>query len=318
MYGGAVLSATISLYAHTTISDSPDGQTHFVALDQQVHESYPLMAEIPAGNRLSLHRGVYNRIVKDFASGRPQAVTIATHCDAPAGSGLGSSSTLVVSMLAAFAELLNVPLGEYDLAHLAYVVERVDVGLLGGKQDQYAAAFGGFNFLEFGGSDHVLVNPLRVKDWVISELESSIVLFFTGKSRLSAEIIEQESQNVRDGNEVAIEAMHQTKVECFRMKEALLRGQVPKMGEVMRSAWKQKKLMAADISNARIDHLYDLAVAEGAFCGKVSGAGGGGFMMFLVDPSKKLAVIRALRESGDGQVMDCHFVPIGAQAWKTN
>ena len=318
LYGGAVLSATISLYAHTTICPSPDGQIHFIALDQQIQEDFPLMSEIPSNKGLVLHRGVYNRVVRDFTGGKPQAVTITTHCDAPAGSGLGSSSTLVVSMLATFGEMLNLPLGEYDLAHLAYEVERIDVGLHGGKQDQYAAAFGGFNFLEFGGPDHVLVNPLRVKDWVISELESSIVLFFTGKSRSSAEIIEQESRNVREKNEVAIEAMHQTKVQAFRMKEALLRGQVQIMGNVMRIAWEQKKLMASSISNSRIDNLYNLAIDEGAFCGKISGAGGGGFMMFLVDPSKKLQVIRALRTSGDGEVMNCHFVASGAQAWKAN
>ncbi len=316
LYGGAVLSATISLYAHTTITPSPDGQVHFLALDQDVHETFPTRGELPPGNRLSLHHGVYNRVVRDFMEGRPQAVTISTACDAPAGSGLGSSSTLVVSMLRTFAEMLNVPLGEYDLAHLAYQIERVDVGLHGGKQDQYAAAFGGFNFLEFHDSDYALVNPLRIKDWVISELESSIVLFFTGQSRSSAEIIEEESRNVLERNEAAIDAMHQGKKQAFLMKEALLRGQVSTMGEVMRVAWEHKKLMASSISNARIDKLYDLAMSNGAFCGKVSGAGGGGFMMFLVDPSRKLEVIRALRETRDGEVMGCHFVASGAQAWK--
>jgi len=316
LYGGAVLSATISLYAHTTITQSTDGQIHFIALDQEVEETFPLSSELPPGNRLSLHRGVYNRVVRDFTEGRPQAVTIATSCDAPAGSGLGSSSTLVVSMLRTFAEVLNVPLGEYDLAHLAYEIERIDVGLHGGKQDQYAAAFGGFNFLEFDASDHTLVNPLRIKEQVISELEASIVLFFTGKSRSSAEIIEQESRNVREKNEVAIEAMHQTKKQAFLMKEALLRGQVSTMGEVMRVAWQQKKLMATSISNQRIDELYDLAMSRGAFCGKVSGAGGGGFMMFLVDPSRKLEVVRALRATQYGEVTDCNFVAGGAQAWR--
>ncbi len=316
LYGGAVLSATISLYAHTTITPSPDGKIHLCALDQGVHEVLPLCKRLSVQEGLTLHRGVYNRVVSDFAGGRPQAVTICTSCDAPAGSGLGSSSTLVVSMLRTFAEMLNVPLGEYDLAYLAYGVERVDVGLHGGKQDQYAAAFGGFNFLEFDGSEHILVNPLRIKEWVISELEASIVLFFTGKSRSSAAIIEQESRNVREKNETAIEAMHQTKKQAFRMKEALLRGQIQSMGNVMRVAWEHKKLMASNISNDKIDGLYDLAMESGAFCGKVSGAGGGGFMMFLVDPSRKLEVIRALRDTEDGEIMGCHFVASGAQAWR--
>jgi D-glycero-alpha-D-manno-heptose-7-phosphate kinase len=295
---------------------SPDGKIHFIALDQQVHETFPLTDKIAPGNRLLLHSGVYNRLVRDFADGEPQAVTIATSCDAPAGSGLGSSSTLVVAMVRAFAEFLNQPMGEYDLAHLAYEIEREDVGLHGGKQDQYAAAFGGFNFLEFDNSNDVLVNPLRVKEWIVSELETSMVLFFTGKSRSSAAIIEEESRNVREKNEVAVEAMHQTKKQAYRMKEALLRGNVKLMGDVMRAAWEQKKLMAATISNEKIDSLYDLAMGEGAFCGKVTGAGGGGFMMFLVDPSKRLSVARALRATGEGEVMDCHFVPVGATAWR--
>jgi D-glycero-alpha-D-manno-heptose-7-phosphate kinase len=316
LYGGAVLNATISLYAHTTIAPSPDGRIHFRALDQQVEESFDLTSFVPAGNALGLHRGVYNRVVRDFAQGEAQAVTISTFCDAPAGSGLGSSSALVVSMLNTFAEKLNAPMGEYDLAHLAYQIERVDVGLHGGRQDQYATAFGGFNFIEFQSADYVLVNPLRIKESVICELESSIVIFFTGRSRSSADIIAQESQNVVDKNEVAIQAMHETKMHAYSMKEALLRGQISKMGEVMRQAWQQKKLMASSISNSQIDVLYDLAMDKGAFCGKISGAGGGGFMMFLVDPCQKLNLVRSLQAAKSGEVYDCHFVRSGAEAWQ--
>jgi len=315
-FGGASLCATINLFAHTTIKPSDDGKIHFIALDQQICESFELAPVIEPGNKLELHRGVYNRVVRDFNHGQPLAVKLYTSCDAPPGSGLGSSSTLVVSMIRAFSELLNAPLGEYDLAHLAYEVERKDIGLHGGKQDQYVAAFGGVDFMEFMDRDRVLVNPLRVKESILCEIEASLVLFFTGKSRSSAEIIEQEARNVIDNDVVAMRAMHQTKEYAFRMKDAMLRGHIATMGEVMRSAWEQKKLMAKSVSNSRIDHFYDLAVSNGAFCGKVSGAGGGGFMMFLVDPAKKLQVQRSLRETGDGQVMDCQFVHVGASAWR--
>lgn len=316
LFGGAVLNATIGLFAYTTIEPSADGQIHFLALDQQIEEVFPLTPVVASGNRLELHRGVYNRVVLDFNEGKPLPVRVYTSCDAPAGSGLGSSSTLVVSMLRAFAELLNAPLGEYDLAHLSYEIERKDVALHGGRQDQYAAAFGGINFMEFSGADRVLVNPLRIRESILSELEASLVLFFTGQSRSSAAIIEEESRNVKEKNEIALEAMHQTKEQAFRMKDALLRGQIGTMGDVMRAAWQQKKLMARSISNGRIDHLYDLATENGAFCGKVSGAGGGGFMMFLVDPSKKLQVMRALSTSGAGRIVDCQFVAQGASAWR--
>jgi D-glycero-alpha-D-manno-heptose-7-phosphate kinase len=318
LYGGAILNATISLYAYTTVRPSADGQIHFVALDQNIRQSFPLSAHLDEACGLELHRGVYNRVVRDFSDGKPLPVTIETFCDAPAGSGLGSSSTLVVSMLCTLAEMLSFPLGEYDLAKIAYEIERIDVQLQGGRQDQYAAAFGGFNFMEFDNSSHPLVNPLRVKQWIISELESSLVLFFTGKSRSSAAIIQEESRNVHTGNEDAINAMHATKRHAFEMKDALLRGQIRTLAEVMQAGWIEKKRHAQSISNERLDFLFDLAMTNGAYCGKISGAGGGGFMMFLADPSRRLKLIRALKESGEGNVMECSFTTMGAHAWKVS
>ena len=317
-FGGAVLNVTIDLYANTTVTESTDGKIWFIAPDQEITEVFELSPNIGVDSRLSLHRGVYNRMVHDFGGGEPMAVTITTYCDAPAGSGLGTSSTVVVALVQAMAEYMNVPLGEYDVAHLAYEIERIDLGLHGGKQDQYAAAFGGFNFMEFRDTNDVLVNPLRVKEWIASEFESSLILFFTGRSRSSAAIIEEESRNVRESNMDAIEAMHQSKVEAYRMKEALLRGELGRVGDVMRSAWIAKKRMASSITNPMIDGLYSLALKEGAYCGKVSGAGGGGFMMFLADPSRRRQVIDALNlnAQGEGKVMPCHFTYTGVQSWK--
>ncbi len=239
--------------------------------------------------------------------------------DVPAGSGLGSSSTLVVAMLAVYKEWLNLPLGEYELAHTAYAIEREEAGLQGGQQDQYAASFGGFNFMEFGDQTHVLVNPLRIKDWVVSELEASLLLFYTGKSRASAEIIEEQTRNVQEKNNSAVEAMHRIKQEAYRMKECLLRGDFKKLHEVLRSSWESKKLVASKITNDRIERLYTSALDAGAYCAKISGAGGGGFMMFLCDPMQKDKVCSALRAVADeGTVYGCHFTNVGAQAWKTH
>jgi D-glycero-alpha-D-manno-heptose-7-phosphate kinase len=315
-FGGAVLNATIDLYAHCTIEPSPDRKIHFVASDRQQALDLDLVPEFPIERQLSLHLAVYNRIVRDYNRGKSLPVTVTTCCEAPAGSGLGSSSTLVVAMVQAYAEYLGIPLGEYEVAHLAYVIERCDAGLQGGKQDQYAAAFGGFNFIEFNGNNHVLVNPLRVKPWIVSELESSLVLFYTGRSRESAAIIAEESRNVVEGNKDAIDAMQRSKVEAFRMKECLLRGEIKQLALVMESAWEAKKRMASSISNDVLDRHYDTARAAGAFCGKVSGAGGGGFMMFLVDPKRRLRVVESLTNSSDGVVLGCHFVPSGASAWR--
>jgi len=316
LHCGAVLNATIDLYAYCTIELSRDGAIHFVASDVGESVSYGKVASVPKDGPLPLHSGVYNRIVAQFNEGKPLAITVTTFCDAPPGSGLGSSSTLVVAMVQAFGELLSLPFGEYDIASLAYQIEREDLGLHGGRQDQYAAAFGGFNFMEFNGKDHVLVNPLRVKDWVVSELESSLILLYTGRSRDSAAIIAEQSRNVECNNQRAIDAMHQTKRDAFIMKECLLRGDIRLLGAAMESAWQTKKEMAGSISNERIEGFYRVAKDAGAYCGKVSGAGGGGFMMFLVDIKDKLRVIDALTAIHEASVVGCHFTSSGVESWR--
>jgi D-glycero-alpha-D-manno-heptose-7-phosphate kinase len=240
---------------------------------------------------------------------------LSTFCDAPAGSGLGSSSTLVVVMIRAFAELLNLPLDDYTIAQLAYRLERVDCGLQGGRQDQYSATFGGFNFMEFFADERAIINPLRIKNWVICELEASLVLFFTGVSRESAHIIANQSDNVKSGLTEALDAMHGIKHEALVMKECLLRGDFAGLVESMRLGWENKKRSAKTVSNSHIDMIYDAAIRAGALAGKVSGAGGGGFMLFFVPTEKRMDVIRALNRF-DGQISNCHFTKHGTQAWR--
>ena len=316
IYGGLVMNATIDMYAYANIAPSGDKCVRFVAKDKQQSVEHPLLERIELDGNLDIHKGVYNRIVRQFNHGEPIALTLTTFSDAPAGSGLGSSSTLVVAMIKAFVELLNLPLGEYDIAQLAYQIEREDVGLNGGKQDQYAATFGGFNFMEFHADNRVIVNPLRIKNWIISELESSIVLFYTGVSRESAAIVDQQSKNVTDHNEAAIHALHEVKAEAATMKECLLRGNIREFGESMRKGWESKKRSAERISNDLIESIIDRAYATGAYSGKVSGAGGGGFIMFFVEPTQRLDLIRALGEFRDGQVFGCHFTKYGTQGWR--
>jgi len=315
-FGGAVLNAAIDLYAHCTVEESEDGKVRFCASDGQLEEEHSRAANLPTNNRLALHAAVYNRMITSYNDGQALPVKVTTFCDAPAGSGLGSSSTLVVAMVTAFSEYLHLALGEYEIARLAHQIERCDAGLQGGKQDQYAAAFGGFNFMEFGAADSVLVNPLRIKESTVAELESSLVLYYTGRSRESAAIIAEQSRHVVQGDCEAIEAMHKTKEEALHMKECLLRGDIRGFAAVMGRAWVAKKRMAHSISNERIDHLYEVAMEAGAYSGKVSGAGGGGFMMFLVDPKDRLKVIRALTGQPDSVVFNCHFTHRGAEAWR--
>ncbi len=313
-HGGHVLNATIDLYAQAILEPRHDGRVHFAAEDRQEHVELAADPLLPDAEPLRLHRGIYRRIVRQFNGGRPLALKLTTYADAPAGSGLGTSSTMVVCMLQAYSEWLQLGLGEYEIAHLAFEIEREELGLAGGKQDQYAAAFGGFNFIEFGAADKVLVNPLRVKDWVISELEASTVLYYTGQSRESAHIIQRQIDNTRAGNVASVDAMLALKADAVAMKEAILRGDLARYATILGRSWTAKKQMAQGISNAEIDAVYDAALGAGALAGKISGAGGGGFMMFFVPPGHRMGVLRELQRFA-GQVMNFNFTGVGAQSW---
>ena len=313
-FGGAVLNATLDKYAYAIVeTEVPEGLC-FVAADRDTRWSGPLESHVVPDGPEALHKAVYNRIVREFNGNQPISLKLTTYCDAPPGSGLGSSSTLVVAMLKAFQELLRLPLGEYEIAQLAFDIERRELGLSGGRQDQYAATFGGVNFMEFYAQNRVIVNPLRVKNWILSELEASLVLYFTGVSRESATIIEQQQRNVKERNDVAVQAMHEVKREATVMKEALLMGDFESLAESLRQSWASKKRMAASVSNAGIDNVLDAAMSAGARAAKVSGAGGGGFMMLLVDPARRMEVLRALKNCG-GLAMACQFTKHGTQGW---
>lgn len=314
-HGGYVLNATIDRYAYAVIKTLDEPVVRFLATDQQTEEVKAITEPLVLNGKLNLHKAVYNHMVQHFNEGNPVPMELSTFCDAPAGSGLGSSSTLVVVMIRAFAELLNLPLDDYTIAHLAYKIERVDCGLQGGRQDQYSATFGGFNFMEFYADERAVINPLRIKNWIICELEASLVLFFTGVSRESAHIIADQSDNVRAGLVDALEAMHGIKREALVMKECLLRGDFEGLVQSMRLGWESKKRSAKTVSNPHIDEIYDAAIKAGALAGKVSGAGGGGFMLFFVPTERRMDVIRALNKF-EGQVSNCHFTKHGTQAWR--
>lgn len=314
MYGGLILNATINLYAHCTIEETSTNKIEIVASDLQVSRTYDIQSALPIDGVLDLHKGVYNRIIKDFNIA-PKSFRITTYSDAPAGSGLGSSSTMVVCILKAFAEWFNLPMGDYEIARLAYEIERIDIGLSGGKQDQYAAAFGGFNFMEFLKDDHVIVNPLRIKPWIIEELQASLLLFYTGASRSSAKIIDEQRKNTRENKTAAIEAMHKIKQSAIDMKTAILRGDLQSFATILGQAWEDKKKMATSITNPMIQKAFDTALEAGAIAGKVSGAGGGGFIMFVVEPTKRKNVEFALQKL-EGNVVEFQFSDHGTQSWK--
>ncbi|MDE2407750.1 MAG: dehydrogenase [Xanthomonadaceae bacterium] len=315
LHGGCVMNATINRYAHATVEDAADGALVLAALDRDVQLRCAPEALQPDSGPLQLLAGAYLRICREYLGGKRPPLRISTWSDAPPGSGLGSSSTLVVALVTALAEFFNLALGEYEIARLAYEIERVDLGLAGGKQDQYAAAFGGFNFMEFQAGERVIVNPLRMKEWVVAELEASLLLYFTGVSRESAKIIDEQARNAASGASRSVDAMHQLKLEAVQMKEHLLRGDLRAFANTLQQGWVAKKQMASSISNPMIDALESLAQAHGARATKVSGAGGGGFMMFVCDPADRIRLSKVLAAQG-GNLLDFHFNPGGAVAWR--
>lgn len=311
-YTGFVLNATISLYVHCTIEERYDSKIIFESTDIENRLEIASSEYLGLDGHMDLYKGIYNRIVKDYMH-KPLSFSIFTYSDVPSGSGLGGSSTLVVAVLKAFVEWLNLPLGEYDIARLAFDIEREDIGIVGGAQDQYAATFGGFNFMEFYDNKRVIVNPLRIKNWIIDELEASIVLYFTDITRQASQI-EQEKKNLLDDKK-SLEAMHEVKKDAVLMKESLLKGNITHFATILGKSWKSKKRVSNSISNSEIDRVYDLAIANGAYSGKVSGAGGGGFMFFMVNPTKKLQLIRELNKQ-QGKVINFQFVKNGTRGWK--
>ena len=313
-FGGAILNITIPRFAYAFISVRQDGKLVFEASDIGISETYDCTIPVAEGNRLDLHRGVYERIVRDFLGGTRVGLTITTHADAPAGSGLGTSSAIVVALVDAFRELLGLPLGRYDVARLAYEIERVDLGLAGGRQDQYAAAFGGANYMEFLKNDQVIVNPLRIKQSHVDELEASMLTCFTGQSRVSSSIIAEQSSNMVERKDDVLAALHELKADALAMKQALLTGDIVAIATIMERSWQAKKRTAHSITNSRIEELYSRAKANGAIAGKVSGAGGGGFVIFIALPEKRPGLIKSLNDAG-ALAQAVQFTNTGCEAW---
>lgn len=313
IYGGAILNATINMYAYATIIPRSDHKIKIHAADKNEIVEHDSAKVLPINGKLDLAKAIYNRIIKNFDL-EDLSFELITYVDAPPGSGLGSSSTLVTAIIGAFVEWLNLPLGEYDIANLAFTVERIDLNYAGGKQDQYASTFGGVNFMEFYDKGKVIVNPLRIRNNILNELSYNLVLYYTGTSRLSSKIIANQQNSIQNNKQNSINAMHQTKEMAILMKEAILKGNLDEIGPIMMKAWNFKKKMATGISNKQIDIIYESAINAGASGGKISGAGGGGYMFFYCPENSRYNVIKELKKFG-GEIQPFQFTKNGLNSW---
>ena len=306
-HGGCVLSATINHYAYASLRPRRDPKLTLASLDYDVIAKYEHAKRVKIDGTLDLLKAA----VKALKVRR--GADLWTHSDAPPGSGLGASSTLMVALLAVLREWLKLDLSPYDLAELAFRVERVDLKLAGGRQDQYAASFGGFNFIEFG-RDGTVVTPLRLRRDTLEELEYRLLLCYMGRTRQSAHIIERQTKGYTSGNKDTVDALHALKLQTAEMKRALLLGHVDGLGELLHQAWLHKKKLAEGISNPHVDRMYAVARKEGALGGKMTGAGGGGYFLFLTRFDRKHRVASALEKRG-GQVVPFQFEARGLRTW---
>lgn len=293
-YGGAVLNVAINKYAFSEISFAESNFTSF-ASDLNIEEEIDLLSLSQNNLKLPLHFYTYQYIMQKYNKSKYIPSKISTYCDAPIGSGLGSSSTLVVSMIKAWSEYLNLGLDEYTIAETAIYIERVICGFKGGSQDQYSASFGGFNFIEFFDSQTV-VHPLKVKNWFQCEIESSMLLHFTGQSRFSGEIIEDQIRSIKSLDNSKIESLKLMGKNAYDMKISLLKNNKKEIIELIKKANIYKNKTSNKIGNELIKQRVNYAFKNGAIASKVSGAGGGGFILFVAEPNKILSLRDKLRE----------------------
>ena len=310
--GGCVLNATINKYAYGTLRPRKDGQISIESVDFGMSINYNVDQELVYDGKLDLVKAAIKKLGGQESTG----FDLFLHSDAPPGTGLGSSSAMMVALVGLLKEFKNMPLTDYEIAHLAYVIERKELGIKGGLQDQYAATFGGFNFIEFL-KDRVIVNPLKISQDVINELEHNLLLCYTGKTRLSARIIEDQVSRYEHREEETLQAMRNLKEIAIEMKNALLQRRLNEFGRMLHHAWENKKRMSYSISNSEIEKMYEEARKAGALGGKITGAGGGGYMLLYCQFEKKHKVAERLKKMG-GTIVDFAFDPYGLQTWRVD
>jgi D-glycero-alpha-D-manno-heptose-7-phosphate kinase len=304
--GGLVLSATINRYAYGALAPRDDSRIAVESADLGATADYADGDPLDYDGHLDLVKAAIRKLGRG-------GFDLFLHSGAPPGSGLGLSSTVIVTLIGLLKEYHGLALTDYEIAELAFTLEREDLGIQGGMQDQYAATFGGFNFIEMTG-DRVLVNPLRISDEVVNELEHNMLLCYTGKTRRSDHIISDQTSRYVARDEQALTGLRMQKDLAVQMKDALLRRRLNDFGELLGTAWEFKKKMSPRISNEFIDEAYDAACREGALGGKVTGAGGGGYMLFFCPFEVRHRVADRLTRMG-AITTEFEFSPRGLTTW---
>jgi D-glycero-alpha-D-manno-heptose-7-phosphate kinase len=310
--GGCVLNATIGQHVWGTLRARTDGQIRIESADLGFIVNYDTNTDPVYDGKLDLVKAA----IQSLGGRNSEGFDLFLHSEAPPGSGLGSSSTLMVCMVGLMKEFLNLPMTDYETAQAAYRIEREELQIRGGLQDQYAATFGGFNFMEFY-KDHAVVNPLRIHRDIINELEHNLLLCFTGATRMSDGIIRDQVGRYEQRQGDTLSGLRRQKELAVEMKNALLRRRLDDFGCLLHEAWESKKKMSPKISTPRIDEMYELVRKAGAIGGKITGAGGGGYMLLYCSFERKHRVVEALRKFGMVPT-GLAFEHNGLQTWRVN
>ena len=317
LYSGCVINGAINLYSTCLIKLTKRKYDYFESLNNKeyikVYNKKDL--SLKYDDQLNLIIGVYKYFTDHFKINNKYKISIQTYLDVPGGSGLGGSSTLIVSLIEGLKKIFNLIFDDYEAAELAYKIERKFLKIPGGRQDQYAAVFGGINYMDFEKNGRVIVNRLNIVHDIINELEDNLVLFYTDQRRNHHEVINKQIKNIGISNSITIKNLKKIKAECIDMKNNLLKNELDKIPETFIKSWSFKKKISDNVTDDKFDYLLNLALNNGAMAGKWSGAGGGGFMIFYTDYQNKRKLIEFLSNAEFGKIYNFSFVKQGAQSW---
>jgi D-glycero-alpha-D-manno-heptose-7-phosphate kinase len=288
-YGGVVISSSISKYAYATLRPLKDGKFRIRQENLGIDYSGKINEKLTDTQEL----GFLNAIVRHFSP--KDGFDLITHSDVNYGSGLGASSTMIVAIVGAFNKWLNLDLDHYEIAETAYKIEREDLGIKGGAQDQYAASFGGFNFIEFM-RDAIIVNQMRLKPSTIYDLQFRLLMVHTGSSHSSSRILSTQINKLSDSQ--LLEHYDRLKRLAVDVKGALYKDDLDTIGPLLKQEWEEKKLLSPGISTKEIEKIINVAYENGASGAKVLGAGGGGYALLFTDEDNRFRLANAMQKLG--------------------
>jgi D-glycero-alpha-D-manno-heptose-7-phosphate kinase len=304
---GVVLNTTINKFAHAVLQKRDDSKIKIFSNDLSIEVKYKDITKLRFDGKLDLIKSVIKLLNPDFG------FELYTYSDVPAGSGLGGSAVLLSAIIGTFNNFRENKFNDYEIAELAFHAERVELGLSGGWQDQYATVFGGFNFMEFKNHENI-VNPLRISSSILNELEDSLVLCYTGLNHNSGDIHDNQKENMNKKEQKEFAQI--SKDITYEMKSKLLKGQLDNFGELLHKAWETKKNFSDKITTPFLDDIYNYALKNGALGGKLLGAGGGGYFLFYVTTFNKIKLMNAIRAKGL-EIESFTFDNIGLRSWIT-